>query len=97
MEWMISQNQKVRKNQRLTAYDPETDEVYMNASLFGNPASLMLCMSFDGINAIMMKKEIYCPVSWLTREFPKHETVINDAANMVRDFFNNKKKEQNND
>jgi len=97
MEWMISQNQKVRKNQRLTAYDPETDEVYMNASLFGKPASLMLCMSFDGINAIMMKKEIYCPVSWLTREFPKHETVINDAANMVRDFFNNKKKEQNND
>ena len=94
---MISQNPKVKKNQRMTAYDPESGEVYMNASLFGNPAALMLCMSFDGFSAIMLKKEVYCPASWLMKEFKKHESVINDAANMVRDFFNNKKKEQNND
>jgi hypothetical protein len=87
MEWILSEIPKVPKNQRTAGFDRETKEVFLNAKIYGNPAALFLCMSFDGVDAVSRDSDLYIPASWLRAEFPALAGDIDLIVLKVRAFF----------
>jgi hypothetical protein len=95
--WVINQNTNVKKRlakyERTAGYNEKTGEVYMPAALFGGESYCMICLSFDGIDLLIYNKHLYCPVSWLKKEYPSDAIAIEKAAENIRELIRNQAKE----
>jgi hypothetical protein len=69
----IGNSQKKRQiklNHRTAGYDVDTKEVLLCADAFGGETRNFLCMSADGIKLVYAYGSLFCPASWLKKEFP---------------------------
>jgi hypothetical protein len=63
-------NRQISSCDRTAGYNADSGEVFLPASVFGGEKRNLLCMSFDGINIMIFDGRLFCPASWLKKEFP---------------------------
>jgi len=80
---------QIKLNYRTVGYDVDTKEVLLCAEAFGGKTRNFLCMSADGIRLVYAYGCLFCPASWLKKEFPKWADDIDSIVAKVIQFAGN--------
>ena len=76
-------NSSVRRYMRVAGVD-SAGEVYLSAGVFDENESITLhCMNFDGVPLVAYGGHLYCPATWLRREYPGKSEAIQQICQSV--------------
>ena len=85
IQWFRVKTSKLKKHERVVGRSDD-GEVYFPASLYGGEVRNMLAMSFDGVGGVIFAKHLFCPISWLKKEFPQDADGIEAAIVNIRNM-----------
>jgi hypothetical protein len=72
MQWFsVIRPQGTREPQwKLCAGIDDDGTVFAPAGIAGNEQTVLLCALFDGVPAVVDKRHVYLPTTWLANEYP---------------------------
>ncbi len=90
IEWYKVENSKVKRQIRLSdrtaGFIRETGEVLLSANVFGGEMRNAVCMGFDGIPFRILDGRLYCPATWLKKEFPSMADDIEAISRKIVEY-----------
>jgi hypothetical protein len=58
--------------------------VFAPAAIAGNEQAVLLCAAYDGVSAVINKRHVYLPTTWLANEYPDTADVFRRIEQRVR-------------